>query len=227
MIWLKHLLSLTLVLVLSVFTSALLLIVETWNTSEDIEHPTLFAAVILGDESEFKGGTVSDKLAARLDKAVELYTDEKAYFFILSSGRSNWNDEPIEANAMKSYLEEQGIPEKRLILESQSAATTIENIHYSKLILDSLECDAVYIITSKPHLCRALLIARHSGIESVGIASETTQGTVELFVESMSEAAQLLYYFAVEQWDIPDMNPEDYEPDYNVRYSLREVNSYD
>jgi uncharacterized SAM-binding protein YcdF (DUF218 family) len=236
----KHLVALTIVLIVTVLTGMMLLIVETWRNCESGDMPMLYAAVVLGSDS----GTsdLTPDIEARLDKAVELYENEKAYYFILSGGRlpdlpENPNDEkpdaeksdndsqgkpallsPTEADAMKTYLLSRGIPEEHLILENQSTST-IENIHYSKLIIDSLECDAVYLITGKPELCRALLIAQQGGIETLGIPAEVSGGFSNLFFQSAREAFKLVYYFLVEQWEIPDMDEESVEPDINIRYT--------
>jgi uncharacterized SAM-binding protein YcdF (DUF218 family) len=104
---------------------------------------------------------------ARLEKAKELYDAKLANYFVLSGGVLG--DETIsEAQVMKTYLLQQGMPDKRLILETQST-NTIDNLYYSKLVMDSLNCQTAYLVTSKSHLCRAMLIAERCGVDAIGV----------------------------------------------------------
>jgi uncharacterized SAM-binding protein YcdF (DUF218 family) len=118
---------------------------------------------------------------------------------------------------MKTYLVERGIPEGHLIIENH-ASNTIDNIQFAKLILDSLECEGVFVVASKPQLCRALLITEHSGIFSVGLPSELNGGLPRLLLQSTIESFRLLYFLAVEQWTIPEelLVPDE---DINLRYT--------
>lgn len=100
---------------------------------------------------------------------------------------------------MKQYLLLQGVPEERMVLET-SSFSTMENIAYSRLIIDSIKQKKkeenhqderalpaylpsvlgqsrqhtyqIGILTSNFHLYRAMQIAKKQGMEGIcGIAS--------------------------------------------------------
>lgn len=72
---------------------------------------------------------------------------------------------------MKGYLLEQGIPESDIILEDRSA-TTLENLQYSKDIIDSFEGRKyTALVTSNYHVYRALRYCRRVGLKCKGIGS--------------------------------------------------------
>lgn len=216
MTWLKNGLIVFCTLSFSVFAGALLLIYETWRECETLPTPPLSAAIIFGNEFSEQGDVTPD-LCLRLDKAVALYKEDKATLFILSGGNPNVSLAEHEVNAMKTYLVEKGLPAHCVVLQAK-AGNTIDNIQFAKLLLDSLECEMVFVITSKPQLCRALLITEQSGIPSVGIASEISGGFFHLCLASFEESIHLLYFLAVEQWQIPDelLVPEF---DFQLRYT--------
>lgn len=216
MIWLKNGLIVFCTLSFSVIAGALLLIYETWRECEAIPSLTLSAAIIFGNEFSEQGEVTPD-LCLRLDKAVALYKEDKATLFILSGGNPNVSLAEHEVESMKTYLINKGLPAHHIVLQAK-AGNTIDNIQFAKLLLDSLECEMVYVITSKPQLCRALLITEQSGIPSVGVATEISGGLLHLCFVSFQESIRLLYFLAIEQWQIPDelLVPEF---DHQLRYT--------
>lgn len=195
---------------LSIFLGMLVLINATWMQWEQAERPELEVALILGNR--LADGKPSPTLMARLEKARELYDAKLASYFVLSGGVLD-DEETSEAQVMKTYLLEQGMPDKRLILETQSTST-IDNLYYSKLLIDSLNCETVYLVTSKSHLCRAMMIAERCGVEAIGVPAEMAGSLPEIWLEYAFEACRTFYFLAFEQWDlvnpdeVPDMRPE-------------------
>ncbi len=203
---------------LSMFSGILVLIVGTWMSWENAEHPPLTVAVILGKRLD--NGQISPALSARLDKAMTLYDEEVASYFVLSGGVPQGEGDS-EAQAMKAYLQERGFPTAHLILENQST-TTIDNLYYCKLLLDSLDCEPVYLVTSQSHLCRAMLIAERCGVSAIGVPADMAGNALEICGEYLYEAACLAYFLAVEQWDM--VNPDDipsYNPQLKYAFALR------
>ncbi len=203
-------------LLFSLFAGALLLICETWRECEAMPSTQLSAAIIFGNEFSEQGDLTPD-LRLRLDKAVALYQEAKATLFILSAGHPNLALAEHEVEAMKTYLVKQGLPEYHIVLQAK-AGNTIDNIQFAKLLLDSLECEMVFVITSKPQLCRALLITEQSGIASIGVPVEVSGGFLGLCITSIVESFRLLYFLAVEQWQIPEELLEP-EFDHQLRYT--------
>ncbi len=207
---LKHIAILLFICAFSVFVAMLVLINGTWMRWEQAERPELQVALILGNRLD--DGNPSPTLMARLEKAKELYDAKLANYFVLSGGVLG--DETIsEAQVMKTYLLQQGMPDKRLILETQST-NTIDNLYYSKLLMDSLNCQTAYLVTSKSHLCRAMLIAERCGVDAIGVPAEMAGNLLEIWREYAFEACRTFYFLAFEQWDlvnpdeVPNMRPE-------------------
>ncbi|MCS6987923.1 MAG: YdcF family protein [Chloroherpetonaceae bacterium] len=213
---LKNFLILLGALFFSLVAGASLLILETWRECEGADSPELSAAIIFGNEVSEQGEITPD-LSLRLDKAVELYESGKAFLFILSGGNPNLSLAEHEAQAMKAYLVEKGLPEGHIVLQAK-AGNAIDNIQFAKLLLDSLDCEMVFVVTSKPQLCRALLITEQSGIPSVGVAADVSGGFLRLCAATIAESFRLLYFLAVEQWQIPEelLIPQ---TDFQLRYT--------
>ena len=127
--------------------------------------------IVLG--CQVRNGEPGKILKLRLDKAAEYAAQNPDTTLILSGGQG-WDEAVSEAQAMKTYLMEAGVPEERLILEDQST-NTVENIAFSRrLMLDPLIPPRVGILTSNFHLYRAKKIAFHQGMGNVSlIAAES------------------------------------------------------
>lgn len=123
--------------------------------------------IVLG--AKVNGTEVSNTLKLRLDKAIEYYNKHKAVNIIVSGGQGNYEN-ITEALAMKNYLVSNGVNINNIIEENK--ATTLENIIYSKKILDNMNNKGkVLIVTSDYHLFRGRFIASILGIENEGLCS--------------------------------------------------------
>jgi uncharacterized SAM-binding protein YcdF (DUF218 family) len=94
----------------------------------------------------------------RLMQALALYSEGKIKKIMISSGSAQvLHQELKEADAVKDYLKTIGIPDSNIIIENQSR-NTLENINYSKTILDSLyQSPRILVISSAWHLPRVKL----------------------------------------------------------------------
>ncbi|AMP20136.1 hypothetical protein AZF37_02170 [endosymbiont 'TC1' of Trimyema compressum] len=131
------------------------------------------AVIVLG--AGLNGAKPSLQLQKRLNKAIEFNQENKNAIMVVSGGQGA--DELIsEAEAMKIYLVEKGLPEDRIIMESQSKST-YENFVFSKEILDKKYNGNSYntiFITNDFHVLRASIIADRSGFKNIeGIGSDS------------------------------------------------------
>ncbi len=132
--------------------------------------------IILGCKIK-KDGTLYPLVRGRADKAIEFYKAQlektgKAACFVPSGGKGNDEVMP-EGEAIKRYLIEQGVPEDRIIAETQSA-TTRENMKFSKSIIDGLKENAeIMFSTTSYHVFRSGAIAHSAGINVEGIGAKT------------------------------------------------------
>ena len=97
------------------------------------EERDLDYVIVLG--ARVKEHTVSNSLKKRLDKAIEYAEKNPETYLVLSGGKGP--DEPVsEAQAMYQYLVYNGVRPSQLLLEEHSVST-VENLAYSKIIIDS------------------------------------------------------------------------------------------
>ena len=124
-----------------------------------------------------KDGTLFPLIQGRVDRAVwfwkrQLELTGKKAVFIPSGGQGP--DEPCaEAEAMKRYLLEQGIPEECIIPETESK-TTLQNMQFSRTIIEERKKDAgVIFSTTNYHVFRSGVLAGEAGLKAEGIGSRT------------------------------------------------------
>ena len=149
-----------------------------------------------------RDGKVTPILARRLDRAIEFYNRQKVVGrppkLVLSGGQGPDESCP-EAEAMKVYALEKGIPEEQLLTEA-SSTSTLENLKFSKEIMDAdfsgktgdpgnsstdatagkLSDNAAGIAayrciyaTNNYHVLRAGIYARRAGLRIHGIGAKT------------------------------------------------------
>lgn len=141
-----------------------------YNVLPVIKHPDYI--IILG--SGLIGDKVPPLLAQRLEKGKMMYEKFNNHPKIVVSGGQGV-DEPItEAEAMAQYLRQVGIPQEDIIIEQQST-NTLENLQFSKTILDQKSKENYYclVVTNSFHSLRAGIYMRKLGIKGQSIGSRT------------------------------------------------------
>ena len=119
------------------------------------------------------GERLTKLLQNRVDKAIEIYRKCRNKPIIIPSGGQGGDEKLSEAQAMKNYLLEQGIPEEHIIMEDRSA-TTEENLENSKNIIDNREGrKKTALVSSNYHIYRCLRLARKTGLRCTGVGAET------------------------------------------------------
>lgn len=124
-----------------------------------------------------KDGTLPPLLRGRVDRALEFWHRQKVAsgkeaIFIPSGGQGADETMP-EAEAMRRYLVSQGIPERMILPETQSA-NTYQNMAFSKKIVDAIDADGkVIFATTNYHVFRSGLWASRVGLAAEGIGGKT------------------------------------------------------
>lgn len=116
--------------------------------------------IVLG--CQVKGTVPSPFLAARLDEGIRLFKEGYSNYIIVSGGKGT-GEEISEAEAMKNYLVTKGIDKNKIIMEDKSLST-MENLGFSKALMDSKGFKNAIIVSNKYHLKRASVMARKNGI---------------------------------------------------------------
>lgn len=118
--------------------------------------------VVLG--CQVKGTYPSPFLQTRLNEVVRLYKEGYGKYIIVSGGKGNGED-ITEAMAMKTFLLDKGIDENKIVMEDKSR-NTMENLVFSKNVMDYIGFKSAVVVSNKYHLKRASLISKSLGMNA-------------------------------------------------------------
>lgn len=137
------------------------------------QTPTAQAIVVLG------GSTANnrhnwfmpyqrERAVARVDTAAHLYQAGRAPLIFVSG--AFLEGELSEAQVMANALHDQGIPERAVIIESESL-TTRQNALYTARELRERNIHTVLVVTSALHMPRAMAAFRKQGFDPIAAPS--------------------------------------------------------
>ena len=151
------------------------------SVKETKEKPDIY--IVLGCKTH--GYTPSKSLHCRIEKTYELLKENPDIPAVLSGGCGE--DGVTEAESMRAYLCEKGIPESRLIIEDKSTSTE-ENIKFSTALLKSLGLNykKIAAVSSDYHIRRILKLARKQGVDLCAAPAKTPFG-VHLYANLVRE----------------------------------------
>lgn len=115
------------------------------------------AGIVLG--ASMWGDEPSPGLRERLDQALAVYREGGFERFIVTGGLDKPEYRFTEAEGMRNYLVENGVPEDHIFLENQ-ATSTYENLLFSQIIMKDNGWETAVIVTHHYHGRRSLEIAR-------------------------------------------------------------------
>ncbi len=125
---------------------------------------TFDAIVVLG-AAVGTGGGPSAALRRRVAEAVRRFEAGQAPVLLLSGGKGG--SRPAEAEVMRDLALAAGVPEARLVLETDSRST-LENARCSARIMGARGWSKALVVTDAVHLPRALMAFRALGIDATG-----------------------------------------------------------
>ena len=136
------------------------------------DYPTVGAIVALGGgvDGNRPGWREGPDLSAAADRvwfAAKLFHADRAPLVVLAGGvpAENASPEP-EADAMASFIEDLGVPDSALLLETHSR-TTWENAVYTDRLLKEHQIKEILLVTSALHMPRAMATFRKVGIAMI------------------------------------------------------------
>ena len=118
--------------------------------------------IVLG--AHVKGKTPSRALYKRIQRAAQYLKENPQVKAVLSGGKGR-GEEITEAEAMRRYLEKEGISSKRLFLEEHSTSTK-ENIEFSMQIIQDFHT-AIGVVTNDFHIFRSVAIGKKMGCTNI------------------------------------------------------------
>lgn len=124
-----------------------------------------------------KDGSLYPLIKGRADKAIEFYHRQKESTgvapVLVPSGGQGSDEVMAEGEAVRRYLLSQGIPESDILAETKSA-NTLENMRFSKALIDARTPNAnVIFSTTNYHVFRSGILAGDVGLKTDGIAGKT------------------------------------------------------
>jgi SanA protein len=151
-------------------------------------------AMVLGTQV-MQGGVPSWELAARLETARQLYRSGLARRIIVS-GMVRRRFGYDEADAMAAWLESRGVAPGDVVIDRGGFRTAASMADAAATGVQSL-----LVVSQRYHLPRALYLARHAGLEAIGVpAPEIKRSVVDelrLFVRETTARAEIILEVAV------------------------------
>ncbi len=150
--------------------------------------PYSHAVVVMGGEIS-AGGTPSPGLAARLDKAVELYRKERRTV-IVSGGKSKSGAD--EVTAMTGHLIRQGVASEDLVIDN-SGVDTWATARFTGNYLRAKKQTRLVVVSRYFHLPRCFVAFRFAGVESVSLAAPNDAGWRDVY--SVAREVPTLFFY--------------------------------
>lgn len=138
-------------------------------------------------------GRMSNALTYRCEAALAAWREGIAPVLIVCGGQGD-NEPMPEADAMRQWLIENGVPEDAVIAENQSRNTR-ENLRNARAIMEARGYRTAAVCTSNYHLRRALWQARDEGLTATGIAAPSTKDAVSFVRGRFRETCSWILYF--------------------------------
>ncbi len=135
----------------------------------DFDYIVIHGAGLLG------GHRISKLLASRIDKAIEIYELCGRRAKLIPSGGKGSDESISEAEAIRDYLLEKGIPASDILIENRST-TTMENLRYSRALIEAGNPKQPYrcaFVTSNYHVLRTAVYARKAGLNGECVGAPT------------------------------------------------------
>lgn len=120
-------------------------------------------AVVLGNKVE-KDGQPSPRLKSRLDRTIELY--QRKYFDLIIVSGGIGKEGYDEADVMKDYLINFGIPANKILIDNQGLNTFLTAQNTRKLT-KKLNFQSVLLVTQYYHITRTKLAFKKAGFRQI------------------------------------------------------------
>ena len=115
----------------------------------------MLVAVILGNRLN-NDGSITDIMERRLKSALKINELFAPDYIVVSGGVANATAGISEAQVMRNYLVQRGVPSDKIVLEDMSL-TTAQNAEFSVPMCASLGATQLLLCTSLDHLSRNFL----------------------------------------------------------------------
>ncbi|PKL76240.1 MAG: YdcF family protein [Candidatus Melainabacteria bacterium HGW-Melainabacteria-1] len=130
----------------------------------NVEERKAHVAVVFGNEI-MPDGKVSDRLKARLDRALDLYRDGDVDSMIVSGGVDDAGHD--EASLMGRYLLRNGVPQEAIMVDSLGDDSYMTATNVRRILQNHQTRRVLVVVTSWHHVMRAKLALNKCGFKVV------------------------------------------------------------
>ncbi|MGW2846946.1 SanA/YdcF family protein, partial [Streptomyces sp. NPDC001274] len=155
------------------------------------DAPSRQVAVVFG--AGLWQGRPSPYLANRLKTAAQLYRDGKVRVVLVTGDNSR--EEYDEPDAMRTYLREHGVPDRRIVSDFAGFDTWDSCVRAKKIF----GVDRAVLVSQGFHIRRAVALCRTAGIDAYGVGVDAVHdatwyygGTREVFAAGKAALDALL-----------------------------------
>lgn len=170
--WRRAFLFLTLPALLGVATMHVLPLAAFHPAMATFAEPTADVILVLGTPARLDGRP-SARMAARVDKAVELWRQGAAPAMICTGAAAH--NTFVEGEVMAAYARQQGVPAEAALVEGQ-AHNTAENLIYSVRLMEARGWHRAIIVSTSDHLPRAAYFAARHPIAYRMVGTDAGRG---------------------------------------------------
>lgn len=146
---------LAIIIILIGTTGVLPLLYFIWMHTAVLKKKDADALIVLGYRCD--NGVIHPLLKERLDTAVKLFWEHHYTMIFVSGGAVQWK--LSEAEIMRRYLLEQGIPEGRVMVEDQSR-NTVHNVVNCRVLMQRYGLQTCLLISNSFHIRRMKYIMK-------------------------------------------------------------------
>lgn len=158
--WLRRIVQATVAVGLALVVSAGALVIE--GLTDKISPSDV--AIVLGNQVH-PDGTPSDRLAARLDRAVELFEQQQVRRVIVSGGTGK--EGVPEGDAMKRYLLSKGLPDADVLVDN-AGVDTWATARNATAMMRANDLRSAIVVSQHFHIARTRLAFRKHGLATGG-----------------------------------------------------------
>jgi SanA protein len=154
------------------------------------DAPKADAILVLGAYT-YESGHVSPILRDRLLVGLDLYEKQVAPKLLVSGDHGQHDYD--EVNAMRRFLEEQGVPPEDIFMD-HAGFDTYDSMKRAK---DIFEVKSVLVVTQTFHLTRAVYIGRALGLDCQGVPSDLSNYPSLGYLKKREWAARIKAFLEV------------------------------
>lgn len=159
-------------------------------------RPQKADAILVLSGGVYSNGSLSYFTLERVLQAVILYNQGYSKKVIFSGGVSLNNQTIHDADAMKKTAIDLGVKDEDIILENKSK-NTLENMQYSKSVIDEKGFHKILLVTSAIHSYRSMILAEQIGLDMISASPTPFEQYRQTPIDRL-----LLFYFTIREFGI-------------------------